>query len=187
MPAHNAKTSRREPPPPSGVARARRSMFAFILNSEVGHEIEKTCREPIVGGARHSVRAAPATGGCKFSPTSPSQPVADQNLSQFSRRHFGVRVNTWGVPSPLRALASPSASNQGKSRWKKQAGLGSHWSAGLQTRRVSKRRVADRSMYPAIQQSSNPAPRPKPPRVRVSPSRSDLSARIHKPELRSRQ
>ena len=27
-------------------------------NSEVGHEIEPTCREPIVGRARHSVRAA---------------------------------------------------------------------------------------------------------------------------------
>ena len=36
-------------------------------NSEVGHEIEPTCREPIVGRARHSVRAAPATSACKIS------------------------------------------------------------------------------------------------------------------------
>ena len=28
----------------------------FNPNSEMGNEIESTCREPIVGGARHSVR-----------------------------------------------------------------------------------------------------------------------------------
>ena len=36
-------------------------------NSEGGQEIEPTCREPIVGRARHSVRAAPATSACKIS------------------------------------------------------------------------------------------------------------------------
>jgi len=39
-----------------------------------------------VGRARHSVRAAPATNVCKFSPTSPSRRAADQ-----SRPNFGVR------------------------------------------------------------------------------------------------
>jgi hypothetical protein len=42
-------------------------------DSEVGNEIEKPCREPIVGRARHSVRAAPATSECKISPASPSR------------------------------------------------------------------------------------------------------------------
>ena len=32
------------------------------------------------GRARHSVRAAPATSGCKFSPASPSRPAAEQGL-----------------------------------------------------------------------------------------------------------
>ena len=39
-------------------------------NSEVGNENASTCREPIVGRARHSVRAAPATSACKISPAS---------------------------------------------------------------------------------------------------------------------
>jgi len=61
-------------------------------NSEAGHEIEPTCREPIAGRARHSVRAAPATSACKISPASPSRPAADQDVARVSRTHFGVRV-----------------------------------------------------------------------------------------------
>jgi hypothetical protein len=61
-------------------------------NSEVGNEIEKTGREPIVGGARHSVRAAPATSGRKISPASPSRPAADQDFDRVSRPNFEVRV-----------------------------------------------------------------------------------------------
>ena len=60
-------------------------------NSEVGNEIEQPCREPIVGRARHSVRAAPATSACKISPASPSRPAADQDVARVSRTHFGVR------------------------------------------------------------------------------------------------
>jgi len=72
-------------------------------NSEVGHEIEPTCREPIVGRARHSVRAAPATSACKISPASPSRPAADQDVARVSRTHFGVRVEI-----TLLAVRAPS-------------------------------------------------------------------------------
>ena len=37
-------------------------------NTEVGATIETTCRKPIVGRARHSVRATPATSECKNIP-----------------------------------------------------------------------------------------------------------------------
>jgi len=45
-----------------------------------------------VGRARHSVRAAPATGMDKISPASSSQPVSDPRFSMFPRPDFGVRV-----------------------------------------------------------------------------------------------
>jgi hypothetical protein len=62
-------------------------------NSEVGNEIETAYREPIVGRARHSVRAAPATSGCEIYLAPPSRPAADPDLSRFSRPNFGVQVN----------------------------------------------------------------------------------------------
>jgi len=68
-------------------------------NSEVGNEIEKTCREPIVGRARHSVRAAPAIRVCQFSPKSHPQPIADQGVLQMFLSNFGIRakVQFYGV------------------------------------------------------------------------------------------
>jgi len=50
--------------------------------SEVGNEIEKPGREPIVGRARHSVRAAPATSGRKISLASPSRPATQGGPSR---------------------------------------------------------------------------------------------------------
>ena len=60
------------------------------------------------GRARHSVRAAPATGGSKFSPAACFQPM-------FPRSNFGIRVIRGSAPSPPRIAASPSSTNQGKS------------------------------------------------------------------------
>ena len=152
MSAHNAKRSRRGPPPHSRVATARRPVFHFNSgsassparclnqgksslikvnqgksrwkkwagpgfcgcsksafrtmnlnapfrqytaihgNPPIHQSRAMPCREPIVGRARHSVRAAPATSACKISPASPSRPTADQAFARVSRTHFGVRV-----------------------------------------------------------------------------------------------
>jgi hypothetical protein len=72
-------------------------------DSEVGKEIEKPCREPIVGRARHSVRAGPATSACKSSPASPCRPAADQDFARVSRTHLGVRIE----PSEEKYLLGP--------------------------------------------------------------------------------
>ena len=90
--------------------------------SAVGNEIESTCREPIVGRARHSVRAAPATSGCKISPASPSRPAAEQDFARVSvpTSEFGFSPS----PSQSESVRPLSATNPPIQRQVAQVAVG---------------------------------------------------------------
>jgi len=78
-------------------------------NSEAGHEIEPTCREPSVVRARHSVRAAPATSACKISPGRLPDLLPIKTLIEFPVPTSDFRFNSWRtLATPDRSLARPS-------------------------------------------------------------------------------
>ena len=113
--------------------------YHFLRFETAPHNHPTHRRQPLGGRARHPVRAAPATNGYKFPPTSPSQPVADHGISRIFRilRHLqwnratAIRCRGWsrGAHAPSRAAvdASSTAPTRASARGSRLAGNPQFW------------------------------------------------------------
>ena len=112
-----------KPPPWPARRRSKPQRVPHPIQPELqsGPCIRKDLLRARRGRARHSVRAAPATNGYKFPPTSPSQPVADHGFSQMLSSLFPfLRFETAPHNHPTHRRRPPG----GRARHSVRAALG---------------------------------------------------------------